>query len=75
MHWLWGILLGVVLTAALPLLSGALSLSDKIVGKNDAMLVSIALIGFCLLGVLIFKPPGSPRAMRVLRNRAGEDEK
>ena len=71
MHWLWGILLGIVLTAALPLLAGVLSLSDRMVGEDDAMLVAIALVLFCLLGVLIFKPGGAGnRPMRVIRNRS-----
>lgn len=71
MHWLWGILLGILLTAALPLLAGVLSLSDRMVGEDDAMLVAIALVLFCLLGVLIFKPSGtSNRPMRVIRDRS-----
>lgn len=74
MHWLWGILLGIVLTAALPLLAGVLSLSDRIVDEKDAMLVAIALVGFCLLGVLVFKPAASPRSMRVMRDRFREEE-
>ncbi len=69
MRWVFGILLGVVLTAALPLLAGLLSISNKIVDEREAMLVAIALVGFCLLGILIFKPTGSPRSMRVIRNR------
>jgi hypothetical protein len=74
MHWLWGILLGLVLTAALPLLAGLLSLSDRLVDEKDAMLVAIALIGFCLLGILIFKPVEASRQMRVLRGRIKRED-
>jgi hypothetical protein len=72
MHWLWGILLGCVLTAGLPILAGALSM--QFADKQDSMLVAIALIVFCLLGVIIFKPIGVARQMRVIRGRVKEDE-
>jgi len=74
MHWLWGILLGLVLTAALPLLAGLLSFSNLLVDEKEAMLVAIALVGFCLLGVLIFRPVGTSRPLRVIRDRAREEE-
>jgi len=73
-YWLWGILLGMVLTAALPLLAGVLSLSDRIVDEKDAMLVAIALVQFCLLGVLIFKPAETSRPARMPRSRAREED-
>ncbi|NIM05822.1 MAG: hypothetical protein GTO55_06185 [Armatimonadetes bacterium] len=74
MHWLWGILLGIVLTAALPLLAGVLCLSDRIVNERDAMLVAIALVTFCLLGVLIFRPAGTSRLTRPMSNRYKEED-
>jgi len=38
------------------------------------MLVAIAIIVFCLLGVLIFKPAESTKPVRTLRGRGREDE-
>ena len=75
MYWLWGILLGLVLTAALPILAGLLNFNERLVSKSDQMLVAIAFILFCLLGILIFKPTGPSRTMRVIRGRTGEEEK
>jgi|GEM_PF-6981308 len=72
MHWLRGILLGLMLTAALPFIAGALSISDRLVNAKDAMLAAIALITFCLLGVLIFKPAGA--RPRLGRRGAKEEE-
>jgi len=73
MHWLWGILLGLILTAALPLLAGLLLVSG-LVNQEDHMLVAVALITFCLLGIIIFKPTDSARQTRAFRGRVREDE-
>ena len=72
-HWLWGILLGLVLTASLSLLAGLLS-QYNVTEPGEAMLVAIAIIVFCLLGVLIFKPAESTKPVRTLRGRGREGE-
>jgi hypothetical protein len=73
-HWLWGFLLGLVLTAALPIVAALLSLNDKVVNQDESLLAAIALVLFCLLGVLIFKPAESTKPVRTLRGRGREDE-
>jgi hypothetical protein len=73
-HWLWGILLGLVLTAALPIVAALLSLNDRVVNQDESLLAAIALVLFCLLGVLIFKPAESTKPARTLRGRGREDE-
>jgi len=72
-HWLWGILLGLVLTASLSLLPGVL-IQFNITEPADSMPVAIALVLFCMLGVLIFKPAEATKPARTLRGRGREDE-
>lgn len=73
MHWVRGILLGLVLTAALPVIQ-ALLIVFHLEEPGNAFLAAVALEMFCLLGVLIFKPGGVARQMRVVRSRGKEDE-
>lgn len=70
---LWGILLGLVLTFSLPFLVMIVT-ALRVAEPQDSMLVSVAFILFCLLGVILFKVGGSTRQMRVVRGRTREDE-
>jgi hypothetical protein len=73
MRWLLGILLGLILTAALPLFAGVIAIFDRTISVEEEMLLAVALVTFCLLGVLIFRPAAPPRS-RFPRRGAKEEE-
>jgi hypothetical protein len=74
MRWLMGILLGMVLTAALPFFAGVIAIFDRTISVEEEMLLAVALVTFCLLGVLVFKPTGAPRPRSPRRVSKEEEE-